>query len=442
MKKSIVSIGLICLAMPLFAAGMGSVHPSEITHFIETHNPLIYLAAFFGLGILLAFTPCVLPMVPILSGIITGQNAHTGKRAFQLSLGYVLGMSITYAIAGMLAAYFGSTVQSLMQQPFIIATFSGLFVMMALWLLDVFQVRMPAFLQRYTSNTQRKPHGALSAAVMGSLSTLVVSPCVTAPLIGILAYIGQSGHVLQGGLLLFVLALGMGLPLLLVGAGYGKLLPNSGLWMVRVKQILAVFMLAMAIWLLGRILPTFWLSLLWTIFLVFSSVIFGIFRHEPHVFGRMLQGLAIFSLMSAGALAYKNIWVSSEREKTASSAPFVTANSLEDIHRQLKEAKERHQAVFIEFFATWCSDCQAMDKQVFNQPEVIDAMKGAVNLRVSLSDKNESVATIKKAFGIYGIPTMAFYNAEGVLLQNLASVGQISKVEMLGLLNQFKTLQG
>ena len=150
MKKSIVSIGLICLAMPLFAAGMDSVHPSEITHFIETHNPLIYLAAFFGLGILLAFTPCVLPMVPILSGIITGQNAHTGKRAFQLSLGYVLGMSITYAIAGMLAAYFGSTVQSLMQQPFIIATFSGLFVLMAFWLLDVFQVRMPAFLQRYT----------------------------------------------------------------------------------------------------------------------------------------------------------------------------------------------------------------------------------------------------------------------------------------------------
>ena len=444
MKRLIVSLSLLGLSVPLFATGMDSVHPSEVTTFIETHSPLIYLAAFFGLGVLLAFTPCVLPMVPILSGIISGQNAHTGQRAFQLSLGYVLGMATTYAIAGMLAAYFGSTLQTLMQQPLIIALFSGLFILMACWLLGVFDVRMPSFLNKRVSQTKHKQRGVLSAAVMGSLSTLVVSPCVTAPLIGILAYIGQSGRVLQGGLLLFVLALGMGLPLLMVGAGYGKLLPSSGHWMVRVKQLLAVLMVAMAIWLLGRILPMFWLSVLWTTFLVLSSVILGIGRHEPHVLGKCLQGVAVFALMSAGALAYKNVWVDESKiaMRQSPTPPFVTAHSLDDIYAQLAEAKAHHKAVYIEFFASWCSDCQAMDNHVFNQPEVITAMRGAINMRVSLSEKTESVAAIKKALGIYGIPTMIFYNADGVKLDALLSVGQINKDQMLHLLGEFKALHG
>src|SRR3990167_5501813 len=439
MKKLILSIGLIFLATPLFATGISSIHPADITYFIQTHNPVIYLAVFFSLGLFLAFTPCVLPMVPILSGIITGQNEKIKNKALPLSLAYVFGMAVTYAIAGMLAAYFGSTIQTLMQQPIIIASFSGLLLLMALWLLGLFEFRMPSFLLTRHAHAQPKQRSIPSAALMGALSTLVVSPCVTAPLIGILSYIAQSGRVLQGGLLLFVLALGMGLPLILVGAGYGKLLPRSGPWLIRIKQLFAILMMAMSIWLLGRILPQFWLSLLWAGFLIFSAFILGIGRHEPHPFGRMLQGLAVLALIGAGALTYQSMWAKSVlTQATTLTAPFKTVYSLDEVYSQLTNAKTHHQRVFIEFFASWCSDCQGMDKQVFNQAEVIHAMNGAVNLRVNISKNNASVDAIKKTFGIYGIPTMVFYNSKGQQLNELTSVGPISQDQMLELLNQSK----
>ena len=443
MKKLILSIGLMFLAIPLFAAGIDSVHPSEISSFIQTHHPLIYLAVFFGLGVLLAFTPCVLPMVPILSGIITGQTTLSKGRALHLSLGYVLGMSMTYAIAGMLAAYFGSTVQTLMQQPLVIVTFSGVFILMAFWILGLFELRVPSFLRLRAAKTTSRQRGVLSATTMGALSTLVVSPCVTAPLIGILTYISQSGRVVEGGLLLFVLALGMGLPLILVGAGYGKLLPSAGPWMVRIKQLFAILMLAMAVWLMGRILPEFWLSMLWTAFLVFGSFMLGIGRNGPHFFDRLLQGVAVFALMSAGALAYKNVWLETKPNLTVTaSQPFVWVHSLDDINHQLAKAKAHHKAVFIEFFASWCSDCQAMENHVFNQQDIVKAMDGTVNLKVSIGEKNASVAAIKKTFGIYGIPTMVFYNAQGQKIDDLTSVGQLNKDQMFNLLNQFKGLRG
>ena len=439
MKKLILSISLL-LAMPIFASGVDSVHPADITHFIQTHNPLVYLTVFFGLGLFLAFTPCVLPMVPILSGIITGQSAQNQERSFALSLAYVLGMAVTYAIAGMLAAYFGSTVQSLMQQPIIIVSFSGLFVLMACWLLGVFELRLPAFLSRGQQNQTPKRTNLVSAALMGILSTLIVSPCVTAPLIGVLTYIAQSGHVAQGGILLFVLALGMGLPLLLVGAGYGKLLPKTGPWMIKIKQLFAILMMAMAVWLLGRVLPSLWVSLLWAGLLAISAFILGIARHEPHPIGRALQVVAVIALMSSGALTYKSIWAESSIHSQAVvlEAPFITVSTPEEINNQLAIAKSEHRRVFLEFFATWCSDCQGMEKHVFNQPEIITAMDGAMNIKVNLSKKNEAVATIKKTFGIYGIPTMIFYTTEGEQLNQLTSVGPISKDQMLHLLEQSK----
>ncbi|KTD44543.1 protein-disulfide reductase DsbD [Legionella oakridgensis] len=439
MKKITLSLGLLLLALPSFAANIGSTHPTEVMTFIQNHNPLVYLALFFGLGILLAFTPCVLPMVPILSGIITGQQANTGKRAFRLSLGYVSGMAITYAAAGMLAAYFGSTVQTLMQQPIIIASFSSLFVLMALWLFGMFELRIPAAFQVLKPKSARTQPGVISAVTMGILSTLVVSPCVTAPLIGILAYIGQSGHILQGGLILFVLALGMGLPLLVVGAGYGKLLPQTGPWMIKIKQLFALLMLAMAIWLLGRILPEFWLSLLWTSFLVLGAFIFIQWQQQSLGFNQyFFQGLALVTCMIGGALAYKSIDLEKNTPHPAvTSASFIMVHSLNDLHQHLAQAKKHHQPVFVEFFASWCSDCQAMEKQVFNQSSVLAAMSNSLNLRVDISEKNEEVRAIRKAFNIYGIPTMIFYNTTGQKLDNLTSVGQITKTQMLDLLSQF-----
>lgn len=436
MKKLFLSLLMTFISSSVFAADIGSVNPTDLMLFIQNNSPFFYLTAFFFLGVLLAFTPCVLPMVPILSGIITGQGASSGRHAFKLSLGYVFGMAVTYAIAGMLAAWFGSTVQTLMQQPMIIGGFSILFTLMALWLLGVFELRLPAFI-RIAPNKARQ-HGVISATVMGSLSTLVVSPCVTAPLIGILTYIAQSNHVAQGGLLLFVLALGMGMPLLIVGAGYGRFLPSSGPWMVRIKQVFAMMMFAMAVWLLSRVAPKFWIDMLWVVVFLVNAWVFGAFRQEHQWGGRLLQAVVLLSMMGAGALAY-HAFAPTPLAQAVTNSPFVMVHTLEEVNAKLAAAKAKNQRVFIEFFAGWCSDCQAMDKQVFNQSEVIDAMQGSVNLRVDISEKSEAVAKIRQAFHIYGIPTMLFYDKQGNALTQLSSVGQISKEKTLELLSQFRS---
>ncbi|MCW8471873.1 protein-disulfide reductase DsbD [Fluoribacter gormanii] len=434
MKKLILSLSMAFIPFSVFATGISSANPADAMLFIQSHGPAFYLTAFFFLGVLLAFTPCVLPMVPILSSIITGQGANTGRQAFKLSLGYVLGMAITYAIAGMLAAWFGSTVQTLMQQPLIIGSFSLIFTFMALWLLGVFELRIPVF-ARFTPKRKRQ-HGILSATLMGSLSTLVVSPCVTAPLIGILTYIAQSHRVAEGGLLLFVLALGMGLPLLIVGAGYGRFLPSSGPWMVRLKHLFALMMFAMAVWLLSRVVPQFWIDLAWVGVLLISAWVFGAFRQEHRWGGRLLQGLALLSMMGAGALAYQ-AFIPTPITQSGTQSPFIRVHTLKEVNVKLAEAKANHKRVFIEFFAGWCSDCQAMDKHVFNQAAVIEAMQGSVNLRVDISEKTNEVVKIRQAFHIYGIPTMLFYDKQGQLLTDLGSVGQLSKEKTLQLLALF-----
>lgn len=435
MKKLILSLLAAFMSYSAFASGLGS-NPADTMMFIQNHSPIFYLTIFFGLGVLLAFTPCVLPMVPILSSIITGQGAHTGSQAFKLSLGYVLGMAVTYAIAGMLAGWLGSTVQTLMQQPIIIGCFSLLFILMALWLLGIFEFRFPVF-ARFTPKRSRQ-HGILSATLMGVLSTLVVSPCVTAPLIGILTYIAQSNHIFQGGLLLFVLALGMGLPLLLFGAGYGRFLPGSGSWMIRVKQVFAIMMFAMAVWLLSRVVPQFWIDLLWIVVLLLNAWVFGAFRQEQGLGGRLMQGIALLSIMGAGALTYQSFTSTPVIESVSPRIPFVGVHTLKEVNAKLAEAKANNERVFIEFFAGWCSDCQAMEKHVFNQTEVIHAMQGSVNLRVDISEKTDEVAKIRQAFHIYGIPTMLFYDNQGQQLTHLNSVGQISKEKTLQLLAQFR----
>lgn len=435
MKKCLLLL-IALIPYSAFASGLESTNPTDVMLFIQNHSPIFYLTTFFFVGVLLAFTPCVLPMVPILSSIITGHGASRGYQSFKLSLGYVLGMAVTYALVGMLAALFGSTVQTLMQQPLIIACFSILFTLMALWLLGVFELRMPAFMQFRPS--QKRRGGILSAALMGSLSTLVVSPCVTAPLIGILTYVAQTNNVFQGGLLLFVLALGMGVPLLIVGAGFSRFLPSSGPWMVYIKQLFAIMMLAMAVWLLSRVMPQYWINWLWIGVLLVSAWIFGAFREALHWGGRVLQVAALLSLMGAGALAYQNVASSPASDKPIPEAPFIVVHSLEEVTAQLEQAKATNKRVFIEFYANWCGDCQAMDKYVFNQQAVIDSMQEFVNLRVDISEKAQSIADVRQFFHIYGIPTMLFYNGKGQKLANLDSVGQISKEKTLELFAQFK----
>jgi thiol:disulfide interchange protein DsbD len=306
---------------------------------------------------------------------------------------------------------------------------------MALWLLGVFELRLPTFNQPNAKKTRQK--GIFSATLMGALSTLVVSPCVTAPLIGILSYIAQSNDVVMGGVLLFVLALGMGVPLLVVGAGYGRLLPRSGPWMVRVKQLFALMMFVMAVWLLSRVVPQPWIDVLWIAVLLISAWFFGAFRQAHRLSGYLLQSFAVLAMMGAGALAYQMVTPQSI-STTSRPMPFILVHSMKQVNAELAKAKANNKRVFIEFFAGWCSDCQAMDKHVFNQEEVIKAMQGSINLRVDISEKSDEVAKIRQAFHIYGIPTMLFYDNQGQQITHLSSVGQVSKEKTLDLLEQFK----
>ncbi|KTD13341.1 protein-disulfide reductase DsbD [Legionella jamestowniensis] len=439
----VLTLMLISHAVWSFSPGFESSNPLTIMHFIQNHSALVYLSVFFGLGILLAFTPCVLPMVPILSGIIVGQRSLSTAKAVKLSSSYVLGMAITYAAAGVLAGYMGSTLQTWMQRPVVIILFSLVFVLMALSMFGLFELRLPEKITTHLTSLSKKSGHAnvVSVIFMGIISTLVVSPCVTAPLIGVLTYIGQSGEAWMGGVILFVMALGMGIPLMLVGAGQGALLPRTGSWMLKVKQLFGFLMLAMTVWMLGRLLPDTWVKLAWAALLIVGSISMGSLRTQTSQWGKLIQGVGVIILMGGGILAYSTIStiVASQESRTIHTikAPFIHVDNLAAINKHLAEAQQTHKAVFLEFYASWCSDCQEMDTKVFNQPEVSKAMSGLINLKVNLSDTaNPEVKKIKETFAIYGTPTMLFFDTDGKPLDKLNAVGFIDKQALIVLLEQ------
>lgn len=447
MKKITLFSGVFLLLFTkiLWASmiNLDSVNPEVISLFIQGNNAFIYLSAFFVLGLLLAFTPCVLPMVPILSGIIVGQQNISTARAFKLSLSYVMGMSLTYAFAGMLAGYMGSTIQTWMQRPSVIISFACIFLIMSLSMFGFFDLKFSAnWASKFyvnKSNNGRKNY--LSVFLMGILSTLVVSPCVTAPLIGVLSYIGQQGAVALGGLILFFMALGMGVPLLLVGLGYGRLLPKSGVWMVKIKQLFAFVMLAMAVWMLGRILDEQWLYALWSGFFILGGIYLSGLKSlnkKAYIFHTL--GLLVF--LYAGALLYQTVQVLSPTNymtEAKAKTSFVYVNTLDEINKRLDKAKAEGKMVMIEFFATWCSDCQAMETKVFNQEKITNALSSLLVLKVDVSQKTDEVEQIRKTFAVYGYPTILFFDSKGDKLKNYTGVGFISFDSMLNLINKAKS---
>ncbi|MBA2657764.1 MAG: protein-disulfide reductase DsbD [Tatlockia sp.] len=439
--SGLISLMLISQVSWAFSLGFESSNPELIAGFIQHNNALVYLAAFFGVGILLAFTPCVLPMVPILSGIIIGQDSLSTRKALNISLAYVGGMALTYATVGVLAGFMGSTIQTQMQRPGVIIGFSFLFVVMALSMFGLFELSLPlklnAKLSKFKPNNT-KPN-VLSAAMMGILSTLVVSPCVTAPLIGVLTYIGQKGDALTGGLILFVMSLGMGMPLILVGAGYGSMLPKTGNWMIKIKQLFGFMMLALAIWMLGRLLSTFMTNLLWGTWLIIASFSLGIMTSASKRSSRFFQLLGLFALIAGSLLVFKTLTAPTELPAIQQKLlPFIEVDSLKRIQQELAKARIDNRAVFLEFSASWCSDCQEMDAKVFNQAEVFKALDNMLPLRVEISEKSPEVAAIKTYFSIYGTPTMLFFNAKGEQLSQLTAVGIINKSTLIKLLAQAK----
>lgn len=400
---------------------------------INQEHLFLTLAGFYGAGLLLAFTPCVLPMVPILSSILAGQKQSGTMRAFQLSLIFVLSMAVTYAAAGMLAGYLGGTVQTLMQQTWIIVAFSMIFVLMAGSMFGLFHLSMPAFIQRHANRAHDhlQAGNVLGVAAMGVLSTLIASPCVTAPLLSVLTYISQTGSPIQGGMILFVLALGMGTPLLLFGMGQAALLPKTGMWMEQIKKLFGVMMLALAVWMLSRILPGVMIMFLWSGLLIVSAVAFGALdfhaekRLPPVLHGASVLALVYGVFILAGAArgnddvfeplrpVYSAGSVLADNSKRPPSALFTYVDTLPKLQQKITDAAKAGKPVMIEFFAAWCPDCKKVDADVLSDASIRKSMKAFTTIRVDLSERNAELAKIMEAYNVLGVPTLVFFDKNG-----------------------------
>ncbi len=418
------------------SAGGASGFVSEqdrLAELIRTGNLSLVLATFFGLGLLLAFTPCVLPMVPILSGIIAGQGSGvTTGRAFALSLSYVLGMAVMNTLAGVAAAAAGQQIQALFQQPWIIVLFSLLFVALALSMFGLFTIQLPASLQtRLSEASNRQRAGTFGGvAVMGALSALIVSACVAPPLFAALAVIAQTGDMMRGGSALFVMSLGMGVPLLVIGTSAGRLLPKAGGWMDTVKKFFGVLMLAVAAWMLSRLVEDRWSLLLWAIPAGIGSWLFFSEIKTRSVTGWIMRGLG--ALLGLYALALIAGVFLGGRDPLApipqlatpqKSLEFTRIKTVDDLDRAIAAAAAEGRPAMLDFYADWCVSCKEMERYTFTNAAVQVALSNAVLLKADVTANDEADQALLRRFEIFGPPTIAFWGPDGVERKNYRVVG-------------------
>ena len=416
----------------------------RLARMIRTGSLAAIIASFFGIGLLLAFTPCVLPMVPILSGLIAGQGANvTTRRAFALSLTYVLGMAVTYTIAGAAFAAAGHQVQAAFQQPWIVILFSALFIALALSMFGLYTLQMPAAIQtRLTSTSNRQRAGTFGGvAVMGALSALIVTACVGPALVGALLVIGQGGDIVRGAVALFAMSMGMGAPLLVIGTSAGKLLPRAGAWMDTVKQLFGAMMLGMAAWMLSRLVGDRISLLLYCVPLV--AVVVVLLRlpggGKGRAFARAIAASAALYAVLLGVGAARGATdplrpLASPAATAAAELPFARVANLDDLDRAVRAAGTNGRAVMLDFYADWCASCKEMERYTFSNPQVHEALSHFTLLRADVTANNADDQALLKRFGIFGPPTIAFYGNDGRERSNFRVVGYMKAPDFAQLL--------
>jgi thiol:disulfide interchange protein DsbD len=336
----------------------------EVARLFESGGPLLVLASFLGFGLLLSLTPCVLPMIPILSGIIAGEGRDLGKlRALLLSVAYVLGMAVAYAIAGVMAAWSGTLLAAALQNAWVLGAFALVFVALAFSMFGFYELQLPGFLHHRLHSTHGRLRGGrvASVAAMGALSAVIVSPCVAAPLAGALLYISQTRDVALGGTALFAMALGMGVPLLVVGVSEGALLPRSGPWMVRVKHIFGVLLLAVAVWVVWPVLGP-----------------------------------------------------------SGGGARFVRVQSIAELEQKLQSPGK---PVMLDFYADWCVSCKEMEALTFADARVKPKLDAMLLLQVDVTANTAEHKALLKRFSLFGPPGIIFFDAQGRELKGLRVIG-------------------
>ncbi len=426
-------------AAPVAAAGVpattgtsaDSSESGQIAALLKGGNFWLIVVSFFGFGLLLSLTPCVFPMIPILSGIIVGQGKGvTKRRGLVLSLAYVLGMAVTYALAGVAAGMSGTLISNALQNPWALGFGALIFVGLAFSMFGFYELQLPSFMQsRFSDASNRMQGGKLTGVfMMGAFSALIVGPCVAAPLAGALLYIGQSGDVVLGGVSLFSLALGMGVPLLLVGIAGGALLPRAGAWMEAVKKFFGVMMIAIAIWLISPMLPEVLPMILWAGLLIISGIFLKAI--EPLAVNasgwlRFWKGFGIITLVAGIAILLGALGGSrdilqplsvfkggaSGAAQTEGHMTFQRVKSVAELDQAVQSAKGRY--VMLDFYADWCVSCKEMDKFTFSDPKVQARLKDVVLLQADVTGNTADDKAMLKRFSLFGPPGMIFFDKAG-----------------------------
>ncbi|HJP05250.1 MAG: thiol:disulfide interchange protein [Chromatiales bacterium] len=384
---------------------------------------------FLGLGLLLAFTPCCLPMVPILSGIIAGQGENvTTARAFWLSLSYVLGMAFTYTIAGAVFGAAGGQIQAALQTPAIITGVAILFIVLSLAMFGVYELQMPASLQTHLSalGSKGKAGSFIGTAVMGAVSALVVSTCVAPPLVAALAVIAQTGDVARGAFALFSLSIGMGIPLLIFGVSAGKLLPKAGAWMNTVKGIFGFMLLGLAIWMLDRILPGTVIMALWAALALFAGAWSGAFQGMARpasggtIFGKLAGillaiygGLLVIGTLTGATNPLQPLSRISGITDTHPELKFERIKTVDDFEAARLAAAAASQPLMLDFYADWCVSCKEMEAWTFTDQRVHDALANTVLVQADVTANDDADQALLEYFSIFGPPTIVFYDRTG-----------------------------
>ncbi len=395
--------------------------------------------SFFVLGLLISLTPCVLPMIPVLSGLIIGRSDMSHMRAFLISVAYVLGMAITFAFIGFLFSLLGENLQAFMQKPWIIVLFSLIFVAMALALFGFYSLQPPekirAFVARLSNRQQRG--SLIGAAVMGSLSTLILSPCATPPLVAALSYVSQTGDIYLGGIALFIMGLGMGAPLLLIGAFGKRLLPKAGAWMRVMENILGIVLLGLAIWILDRILPSWITMLLWAGLSFGVAIYMRTFATAVTLMQKFFKaiGLLIFVygvLLVAGAVQGNTDPLHPLRVNTTysvSSRSNITVKTIAALEQQMALAKGN--PVILDFYADWCVTCKLIERRIFANPAVQQQLNGVIPIRVDVTANDSNALELLRHFHVITPPTILFFNRQHQELNQLRLIGEISVTEFI-----------
>lgn len=407
----------------------------RLAQLIVAGNIWVVIGTFFGLGLLLAFTPCVLPMIPILTSIIAGEGGNTSPvRGFTLAFSYVMGMALVYTAAGVAAAAAGAQLQAMFNQPWVLIVFAGFFVLLAMAMFGGYDLQMPSAIQSRlaTVSGNQKSGTTIGAFIMGALSALIVTACVAPALIAALTVMAQTGDVLRGGAALFAMSLGMGAPLLIVGAAQGHLLPKAGGWMVAVKTAFGFMLLGLAIWMLSRILPGTVTLALWALLTFMAGVFLGgltTLTPGSTTVQKLGKGFGLLAIIYGLAMLFGAMTGASNPLRPLADVNFAAGSGIvvaerqhvefqriktvDDLDRELATASGQGKSAMLDFYADWCVSCLEMEEYTFTDESVQAALANTVLLQADVTKNDVDDQALLKRFGVFGPPTIIFFGSNG-----------------------------